>query len=503
MEKFKALGLSDKVLQALADLKFETPTDIQEQAIPRLMEGNIDLVGLAQTGTGKTAAFGLPLIDLIDTSTKETQGLILAPTRELGKQIAEQLNLFSKHMDKIHVLPVYGGAPIQVQIKALKRGQQIVIATPGRLIDLIKRRAIELSTIRYVILDEADEMLNMGFKEDLDEILSYTPKQKNTWLFSATMPQFIKRIVKTYMRDPVEIAINPKEEINSKIRHRYVIVKPRDKTEALKRFLDIHSNMRGIVFCRTKRDTQNLAEMLLQVGYKVDAIHGDLSQAQRDRVMGRFKKNELQVLIATDVAARGIDVNDLSHVFHFTLPDDVPYYTHRSGRTARAGKKGVSISFVGARETHRIRTLENALKVEFKRIMIPDNKEVVRIRIKKWCTTLVETKAHNKIDDSLKDESISIFKDLSKEELIAKLISQEYDKLHVGSDRDLNTEPEKGGGGGGRGGRRGGSRGGGGRGGYRGGRRSGSGGGGGSRRRSDSRSSSSNDRSGFKRRKKQ
>ncbi len=445
MKKFKQLGLSEDLMKALQEMGFEKPTGIQEQSIPNLLNGDVDLIGIAQTGTGKTAAFGLPLIELINPSQKATQGLILAPTRELGKQIAEQLSLFSKYLPKINVLPVYGGTAIQHQIKALKKTQHIIIATPGRLIDLIKRKSVNLDELRYLILDEADEMLNMGFKEDLDKILKYTPEHKNIWLFSATMPDFIKKVVQTYMDNPFEIRVNPKEEVNANIRHRYVVVKTADKTEALKRFLDVHGDMRGLVFCRTKRDTQDLAERLLQVGYRVDALHGDLSQAQRDRVMRRFKSFELQVLIATDVAARGIDVNDLTHVFHFTLPDDVPYYTHRSGRTGRAGKKGVSIAFMNGRQSYKIKRLEKELKIKFKQIFVPENSEVVKIRIKKWCKSILAQNGDTKIDHELFKEAEALFKHLSKEELIAKLVHNEYSKLHVGSDRDLNAKEEKGG----------------------------------------------------------
>lgn len=444
------MGLSKETMKALEDLAFKQATDIQAQAIPQLLENDIDFIGLAQTGTGKTAAFGLPLIEKIDPAADHTQGLILSPTRELGKQIAEQLALFSKYKEKTNVLPVYGGAAITNQIKALKTTQHIIIATPGRLIDLIKRKAVKLNQLRYLILDEADEMLNMGFKDELDEILKYTPDDKNVWLFSATMPDFIKKIVEEYMSDPIEVKINPQEEVNVNIKHRYVTVQRKDKAEALKRFLDIHSDMRGVVFCKTRRDTQDLAEALLQVGYKVDALHGDLAQGQRDRVMKRFKDNELQVLIATDVAARGIDVNDLTHVFHYTLPDDVSYYTHRSGRTARAGKKGVSIAFLSGREKHKINHLENALNIEFKKITVPDNQEVVNIRIKKWCKDVLSTQVSPKLDQELFDQAQLFFANLTKEELIGKMLMRAYDELHVGSNRDLNDEERRGGGGDGR-----------------------------------------------------
>jgi ATP-dependent RNA helicase DeaD len=438
LSTFKELGLSDEILKALDELGFETPTNIQEDAIPRLLQEDKDLIGIAQTGTGKTAAFGLPLLDRLDPDFKKTQGLILAPTRELGKQIAEQLALFSKHQERISVLPVYGGAAIFNQIKALKKTQHVIIATPGRLIDLIKRKAVDLTSLSFLILDEADEMLNMGFKDELDEILAYTPEDKLTWLFSATMPGFIKNIVKKYMDDPIEIKVDAKNEVNKNIEHLYVTVKGRDKKEALTRFLDLHGNMRGVVFCRTKRDTQELAEHLMKKNYKADALHGDLSQAQRDRVMKRFKKHDLQVLIATDVAARGIDVNDLTHVFHYTLPDDNAYYTHRSGRTARAGKEGTSIAFVGKKEKYRISRLERSLGINFEAVQIPDVEAIAEIRTRNWVMTVLDIKTKGKISLELLEEAILLFGLLSKEELIAKLLTREIESLNLGATKDLN-----------------------------------------------------------------
>lgn len=438
MTTFKQLGLSESILKVLTELGFESPTAIQEEAIPQLLSGSKDLIGLAQTGTGKTAAFGLPLLDNIDPSDGATQGLILAPTRELGKQIAEQLAIFSKYMDKVNVLAVYGGAPIMNQIKALRKPQQIIIATPGRLIDLINRKAVKLGQLRYLILDEADEMLNMGFKEDLDTILSYTPQEKLTWLFSATMPRQIKSIVDRYMDDPIEVKVNTKNEVNANIQHLFTTVTRANKTEALTRFLDMDEGMRGVVFCRTKRDTQDLAEHLMKRGYLADALHGDLSQAQRDRVMGRFKKHALQVLIATDVAARGIDVNDLSHVFHFTLPDDTAYYTHRSGRTARAGKKGVSISFINGRESYRIKRLERELKIEIGQVKVPNTSDIKKVRIKAW-TNKVNEVAIEGIDDSALSKMVKEeFSELSKDDLVNKLVAIKLKELNLDSSGELN-----------------------------------------------------------------
>ncbi|MGF1532812.1 MAG: DEAD/DEAH box helicase [Bernardetiaceae bacterium] len=446
MTSFDHLGLSAEVLKGIAELGFETPSEIQSQAIPQLLLQDQDFIGLAQTGTGKTAAFGLPLLEHIDPQSPHTQALILAPTRELGQQIAEQLSLFSKYLKRVHVLPVYGGASITAQMAALKSPQQVIIATPGRLIDLIKRKAVRLERLRFLVLDEADEMLNMGFKEELDKILSYTPETKRVWLFSATMPNEIRHIVKKYMKDPVEVRVNAKNEVNVNIEHQYAIVKGSDKTEALVRFMDIAPDMRGVVFCRTKRETQSLAEELLKREYKADAIHGDLSQAQRDRVMKRFKEQDLQVLIATDVAARGIDVNDLSHVFHFSLPDDDSYYTHRSGRTARAGKSGISVAFIGGGEKGRLDRLAKQLGISFAQVMIPQANQIQERHIQRWAQRILETPAKQKErDEALLEQVHLLFGNLSKEELIAKLVANELNTLGTQTtSKDLNQKPTPG-----------------------------------------------------------
>ena len=427
------------VLRVLKEMGFENPTEIQEQGIPHLLSENRDFIGLAQTGTGKTAAFGLPLLERVEPHHRFTQALVLAPTRELGQQIAEQLNTFSKYLERINVLAVYGGAAITNQMRALKnKPQHIIIATPGRLIDLIKRKAVKLDKLQFLVLDEADEMLNMGFKDELDKILSYTPDEKRTWLFSATMPKEIKRIVKTYMDKPIEVKVNTRNEVNANIDHQYIVVKQTDKTEALTRFLDVDPEMRGLVFCRTRRDTQNLAEFLMRNGYKADALHGDLSQQQRDRVMRRFKKHDLHVLCATDVAARGIDVNDLSHVFHFTIPDQMEYYTHRSGRTARAGKKGISIAFINGREQGKLRQIAKQLNIEFTKADIPSAESIAKKRIENWCISIIEKKAKKKVPEDLLEHASMIFGNLSKEELIAKLLVTELEQLHSNNSKDLN-----------------------------------------------------------------
>jgi ATP-dependent RNA helicase DeaD len=351
LNNFKKLGLSTSILEVLDQMGFTDPTPIQIKAIPQLLQNDpTDFIGIAHTGTGKTAAFGLPLIDLVDEDNRQIQALIMAPTRELGQQIAQHLNDFSEKHKRLKVEVVYGGADISRQIKSLKNPTHILVATPGRLLDLINRRAVSLEGVSYIVLDEADEMLNMGFKDDIDQILSFASDFRSIWLFSATMPPEIRKIVKKYMEKPIEVSINSQEKINTDISHKYVTTKTSNKIPALRRFLDMQPDMRGILFCRTKRETQQIADELSSFGYGVEALHGDLTQAQRDAVMKRFRARSMQLLIATDVAARGIDVNDLTHVLHHTLPDQLEGYTHRSGRTGRAGKKGVSLAFINPRE---------------------------------------------------------------------------------------------------------------------------------------------------------
>ncbi len=350
MLTFPELGLGEKVLKAIDALGFKEPTPIQQQAIPLLLNDKSDLIGLAQTGTGKTAAFGLPLIEKINFNSPATQALILAPTRELCIQITEDLLKFAKYTHGANIVPVYGGASISTQMRQLKRGAQIIVATPGRLIDMIGKKALSLQTVKYVVLDEADEMLNMGFQEDIDDILSTTPKEKNVWLFSATMPAEVRAISANYMKNPTELTVGKQNSGADNLEHHYYVVHERDRYIALRRILDSTPELFGVVFCRTKLDTQRIAENLIKDGYNADSLHGDLSQQQRDKVMNRYRNRSLQVLVATDVAARGIDVRDITHVIHYHLPDEAENYTHRSGRTARAGKSGISIVLVNVRE---------------------------------------------------------------------------------------------------------------------------------------------------------
>ncbi len=426
MKTFQSLGLSENILENLKSIGFETPTPVQEKTIPVLLENSCDLIAQAQTGTGKTAAFGLPLLDLIEVNQgRNPQALILSPTRELGLQIAEQLKLLSgKRLEK-EIQVVYGGAPITKQMRDLKSKPSIIVATPGRLMDLMRRRAVNLNELKYLILDEADEMLSMGFLDDIDYIFQESPDEKNTWLFSATMPKEIRTIIKRYMHDPVDVQVNKINKTNQDIEHLYVQVTSSNKLPALRRFLDLDPSMRGVMFCRTKRETQEIADTLTNEGYGVEPLHGDLSQSAREQAMSRFKARNMQLLIATDVAARGIDVDNLSHVIHHKLPTQTEIYTHRSGRTGRAGKKGISLVFVNSKEMRQIKAIEKDLQVTFKQAMIPEFDEVVGNRLKLWTQEVISTdpQGHNA---ELFHQALEEFKELSKEDLIERMVQMKF-----------------------------------------------------------------------------
>ncbi|MGB5981577.1 MAG: DEAD/DEAH box helicase [Nonlabens sp.] len=443
MKNFEALGLSQPLLNGLAEMGFEDPTEIQEQAIPILMNHDGDFIGLAQTGTGKTAAFGIPLLELMDTQSKDTQALILAPTRELAQQICRQLELMSSQMGKLNIVPVFGGANIMGQIKDIKRGAQVIVATPGRLMDLMKRKVVSLDALKFLILDEADEMLNMGFRDDIDFILSKTDVGRNIWLFSATMAKEIKKIVDTYMLQPEEVKINRENVVNTNIDHKVVQLKASDKIEALRRYLDYDEDMFGVVFCRTKRDTQKVADELNNNGYSTEALHGDMSQAQRDAAMKRFRDKNLKLLIATDVAARGIDVDDITHVIHFALPDDPEFYTHRSGRTARAGKKGVSLALITKGDNRKLKYIASKLGITFEKAEVPALDAITAKRISRWSENLLKQEINPKISTEVIDSVQSHFDEVSKEELIAKLLTREYNSIYKrNSITDLNDRRE-------------------------------------------------------------
>ena len=428
MNKFEQLGLNESLLKAISDLGFETPSEVQEKAIPLLLEDDTDIVALAQTGTGKTAAFGFPLIQKIDPFNKQTQVLILSPTRELCLQITNEIKLYSKYIDGLYTVAVYGGASIHDQARDIKRGAQVIVATPGRMQDMINRGMVNIKNISICVLDEADEMLNMGFYEDITSILSDTPKEKNTWLFSATMPQEVARIAKEFMRNPKEITVGHKNSSSANISHEYYLVNARDRYEGLKRLADANPDIFSVIFCRTKRDTQAVAEKLIEDGYNAAALHGDLSQAQRDGVMKSFRGRQIQMLVATDVAARGIDVDNITHVINYQLPDEIETYTHRSGRTGRAGKSGTSFVIITKSEIRKIHSIERIIKTKFEEKPIPSGMEICEIQLLHLANKIKDTETDHAIDNYL-PSIMELLQDIPKEELIKKVISVEFNRF--------------------------------------------------------------------------
>lgn len=428
MNLFEQLGLDEPILRAITDMGFETPSEIQQKAIPTLLEDDTDMVALAQTGTGKTAAFGFPLLQLIDTDSKLTQGLILSPTRELCLQIASELKNYAKYLPKVNVVAVYGGASIEEQARSLKKGAQIIVATPGRMQDMIRRNFVDISHINYCVLDEADEMLNMGFYEDITAILSHTPKEKSTWLFSATMPNEVARIARQFMRKPIEITVGTRNQASSTVQHEYYVVNGRHRYQALKRLADANPDIFSVVFCRTKKDTQAVAEKLIEDGYNAAALHGDLSQNQRDLVMKSFRARQIQMLVATDVAARGIDVDDITHVIHYQLPDEIETYNHRSGRTGRAGKSGISMVIVPKSELRKIKEIEKIIKQPFEQKDLPTGIEICEIQLYHLANSLKNVEVNPAINDYLP----AIYKELQhvdREELIKKIFAVEFTRF--------------------------------------------------------------------------
>jgi ATP-dependent RNA helicase DeaD len=440
MNAFEALGLNDELVQAVTALGFETPTPIQEQAIPVLLSGTTDFVGLAQTGTGKTAAFGLPLLNLINRDERHPQALIVCPTRELCLQITNDLGTFTKFTKGVYTEAVYGGASITMQIRNLKKGVHIVVATPGRLIDLIERKAIDLQKVKYVVLDEADEMLNMGFRDDIDFVLKNTINRESIWLFSATMPPEVRAISRNFMTDPKEITVGKKNSGNVNIDHQYITVAAHHRYETLKRYIDFTPGMYGIIFTRTKLDAQNIAEKLVLEGYEIEALHGDLTQQQRDKVMGRFRQKQLQLLIATDVAARGIDVDGITHVINFELPDDMEVYTHRSGRTARAGKTGICISIIHTREAFKIKQLERMVNSRFNKMDAPSGKDVCRKQFFHFMDKLMQADVSHGDYETYMVDLMEKFADISKEEVLQRIASLEFNHFlkYYENAEDLN-----------------------------------------------------------------
>ena len=445
MSTFLELGLKEPINKALTDLGYEKPTVIQEKAIPQIITSTDDLKAFAQTGTGKTAAFSLPILELADDTKKNTQAIILSPTRELAVQIGNNIKEFAKYMPNIKVVTVYGGANIEEQIRGLKRGAQIVVGTPGRTVDLINRRALKLGNIEWLVLDEADEMLNMGFKDELDKVLDATPETKQTLLFSATFPREVEAIARNYMTKPVEITSGQKNTGSDDVSHEYYLVTERTRYQALKRIADLNPNIYAIIFCRTRRETQEVADNLIKDGYNADALHGELSQAQRDSVMGKFRKKTVQILVATDVAARGLDVNSLTHVINHKLPDQIENYTHRSGRTGRAGKTGISIALVSNKEKGRIGAIERIIKKKFVQGKVPSGKEICQNQLMHLIDKVnaIEVK-QSEIEDFL-PSIYEKLEGLSREELIQKFVSLEFNSFlsYYENARDLNDLSSK------------------------------------------------------------
>lgn len=426
---FKEFGFKEEINKAIEDLGFKTPMPVQEQAIPTILYNDINLIALAQTGTGKTAAFGLPIINRIDFDNKDVQALVICPTRELCIQIANDLKKYSKYLKSAKIVPVYGGASIELQIKDLKKKPQIVVATPGRLNDLLLRKKIDISSINYMVLDEADEMLNMGFKDDLDNILSATSENKNTYLFSATMPKEVEQIAKEYISNPVRIQIGERNQGSDNVQHFYYLVHQKDRYLALKRIADYYPNIYGIIFCRTKVETQEVADMLIKDGYNADSLHGDLSQAQRDHVMSRFRLRNIQMLVATDVAARGLDVNNLTHVINYELPDELEQYVHRSGRTGRADNQGISIAIINLKEKHKIKKLEKVLKKEIFKAKIPTGQEVCKKQLFNMINRVENVETDYEEIDRFLPEISKKLSWMDREELIKHFVSLEFTSL--------------------------------------------------------------------------
>jgi ATP-dependent RNA helicase DeaD len=442
---FESLGIGEELLKAITSMGFTEPTPIQQKAIPVLLAGTKDFVGLASTGTGKTAAFGLPLLQLVDPSLRHAQALAICPTRELCVQITKDLTNYSKHLSGIQVTAVYGGASIGEQIRDLRRGPQIVVATPGRLIDLIERKAIHLEKIKYVVLDEADEMLNMGFREDIEFILQNTPERESAWLFSATMPSEVRQVSKRFMSEPVEVSIGKVNAANVNIDHQYYLTHGVNRYQTIKRIIDFNPGMYGIVFTRTKIDAQTVTENLIREGYDIEALHGDLTQAQRDKVMGRFREKSLQLLIATDVAARGIDVTGITHVINYELPDDPEVYTHRAGRTGRAGRSGICISLLTQREVFRLRQIERMINNKFHRMDIPSGKDVCRKQFFHFIDKLLQADISHGDYETYLPMLREKFAHVEKEEILQRVAALEFDRFlqYYENAADLNVREDR------------------------------------------------------------
>lgn len=445
MIEFSEPEIDKRILKALGEMGFTAPMPVQQQVIPFLLKQSRDLVALAHTGTGKTAAFGIPIIQQIDTSSSKTQALILAPTRELCIQITDDLSRMAKYIDDLNIVPIYGGANILVQIRQVAAGAQIVVATPGRMLDMLKRKKVNVSDIRWLVLDEADEMLNMGFQEELNGVLASTPTDKRVLLFSATLPRGIEAIAHSYMKKPMEITVGLRNTGAENVAHQYYVAHAKDRYLALKRIVDFYPDIYAIIFCRTRTETQEVADMLMKDGYNADALHGDLSQTQRDLVMNRFRTRNLQMLVATDVAARGIDVVDLTHIINYNLPDDIEHYTHRSGRTGRAGKSGISIVIVNIKEAFRIKQIEKQIVKVFQQVKIPTGAEVCQKQLLHLVEKLKNTEIQHKDIDPFLPDALERLKTLTKEDIIARFVSQEFNRFlsYYRDAKDINVSTKK------------------------------------------------------------
>jgi ATP-dependent RNA helicase DeaD len=442
---FKELGIDERILSAITEMGFEIPMPVQQEVIPFLLQDTRDLVALAHTGTGKTAAYGIPIIQQINPSSLKTQALVLAPTRELCLQITDDLTRLGQHIENLNIVAIYGGANIFTQIKQVGAGAQIIVATPGRMLDMLKRKKVNVSAINWLVLDEADEMLDMGFKEDLNAILTGTPDQKRVLLFSATMPSEIEAIAKSYMKKPKEITIGSRNKGAENIQHQYYVVHAKDRYKTLKRIADYYPDIYAIIFCRTKIETQEVADSLIKDGYNADALHGDLSQAQRDSVMNRFRTRNLQMLVATDVAARGIDVTNLTHIINYNLPDDIENYTHRSGRTGRAGKSGISIVIINLKEAFRIKQIEKQIGKKFDQVKIPTGRDVCERQLLHLIEKVKNTEIQHKEIGVFLPAVYEQLKGISKEEIIQKFVSAEFNRFlsYYRHAADINVEMRK------------------------------------------------------------
>ena len=442
---FRTLGLKTELIKAVENLGFQSPMPIQERAIPALLSGERDFVGLAQTGTGKTGAFGLPLIQQIDPSLTYPQGVVVCPTRELCLQITDDLKQFARYMKNINIVAVYGGASILNQVRQIKNGCQIIVATPGRLLDLMERKAVKLSQVSYAILDEADEMLSMGFKEDIDSILDSMPAQRRGWLFSATMPKGVAAIARNYLTDPLEVSLGDQNRTPEKIEHTCYVIHEKNRYQGLKRIIDYTPEIFGLVFCRTRKETQTVAETLIQDGYNAEALHGDLSQAQRDYVMRKFRQGTVKILVATDVAARGLDVNDITHVIHYRLPDESEIYTHRSGRTARAGKSGTSIVLINVKEKGRVNMLGKKGNLKFQFGKIPDGRAICKKQLFNLVDKIVQTDVNQEGIAGYLPAIYDSLEGLDKEELIKRFVSAEFNRFldYYRDAGDINVKSSK------------------------------------------------------------